>query len=826
MGLRKVVLAAAVLAAGGAWAKGALVLSFDDRNFDGWTNAIPLFEKYNAKATFFVSGPIDEEAVAAMKALDEHGHTVGLHGLHHADADKLVAEVGFEEYYRRDVEPQVMAARKHALAVRNFAYPNGRRNAEIDRFLLSKGFHRVRASLGITPYDPKHLRTKEWKPIAGQDVAFWPCRNVGTNRLMRGVTVGEAYNTRIDDILACVRRAAANDELFQIISHGIAPGAKHIHMKTEWLEAILRTARELNVHVIAFDQLLGNFKEAFPPVVTVAGDEWIPLHDTTRIAPGSALDFSRLLGERVPAGTYGRVVVKGRHFEFEKMPGVPQRFYGVNITDTGLFQSDADSTELADRLCRMGYNAMRIHFHDGVMCTGDDGLTFIPERVDELDALVAKLIKRGFYITTDVYTSRHVKYRALGIDKDGFMPAWTEMATVAAFNPRVEANIAEFARRWLGHVNPYTGRRWADEPALMCLALVNENNVQPNNTFRNWVGVTKETVSDEDLPRWITDKIRAFDARMIRVLREEIGYKGPISGLNNSDPPIAEYNRAREQYDYIDTHLYVDLPSFPGKAWQLPSRCEQADPLVTATRGNRWDKGFHMSRDWTKPYVISEFNHAAPGRHRNTFGLIWGAGSASIDVDAMWRFAWLEMHEGAVCEKPMHYFQLCCDPVGRATERAILALFLRRDQPADFSVGRVRGPVFEVNTPRTRGSVRYGDPATVFSISLDGEPLERSRRVLVTHLTDVRNTGMTFRDVDERMLEEWGTLPFLMRRDRREIAVPASGPRRVWALAADGTRRREVTSDFKSGAVRFTADVAADPREATYLYEVVDGTAK
>jgi len=808
------------LGTGTAFAKGALLLSFDDRNFAGWTNAIPLFEKYDAHATFFASGAIDAQAVAAMRELDAHGHAVGLHGLRHANADELLAKVGPEEYYRLEVEPQVTAARARGLTVRNYAYPNCRHSEETDRLLFAKGFHRLRAGSGLTPYDPKHLRAKEWKPLAMQDAAFLPCRGVGTNRLMKGVIVGEAYNTRIDDIVACVRRAAANDELFQIISHDIAPDARSINMKTEWLEAILKTAQELNVHVISYDRLGGDFKEVTPPVVMAANADWIPLHDTTRIAPGSALDFSRFLGARVPAGTYGRVVVKGKHFEFEKKPGVPQRFYGINITDTGLFQGDADSTELADRLLRMGYNAMRIHFQDGVMCTGDDGLTFIPERVDELDALTAKLIKRGFYITADVYTSRRVKYRALGIDKDGFMPTWTEMASTAAFNPRVEANIAAFARKWLGHVNPYTGRRWADEPALMCLSLVNENNVSPNGTFRSWVGVTKEQVSDADLPQWITDRIRAFDARMIRVLREEIGYRGPITGLNNYDPPIAEYNRAREQYDYVDAHLYVDLPSFPSQAWHLPSRCDHFDPLAVATRGNRWDRPFHMTRDWSKPYVISEFNHAAPGKYRSSFGLIWGAGAASSDVDAMWRFAWLEMKKGAVETKPEHYFQLCCDPIGRANERAILALFLRRDQPADHSIGRVKGPVFTVNTPCTRGTLREGDPVAVHLISLDGAPLERSKRVLVSHLTDVRNTGMTFRDVDERMLEAWGTLPHLMKRDRREVTVPAEGARKVWALAADGTRRREVPSVFKDGAVRFTADVAADPAEATYLYEV------
>jgi len=37
-----------------------LILSFDDRNFDDWIDAMPIFEKYGAHATFFVSGEIDE----------------------------------------------------------------------------------------------------------------------------------------------------------------------------------------------------------------------------------------------------------------------------------------------------------------------------------------------------------------------------------------------------------------------------------------------------------------------------------------------------------------------------------------------------------------------------------------------------------------------------------------------------------------------------------------------------------------------------------------------------------------------------------------------
>ena len=67
--------------------------------------------------------------------------------------------------------------------------------------------------------------------------------------------VGEAYNTHIDDLLACIRRAAARDEVLVVTSHDIAPEAKLIHMKTAWLEAILKTAHDNNVACLGFDEL-------------------------------------------------------------------------------------------------------------------------------------------------------------------------------------------------------------------------------------------------------------------------------------------------------------------------------------------------------------------------------------------------------------------------------------------------------------------------------------------------------------------------------------------------------------------------------------------
>ena len=50
---------AAVVCFAGPRGRGLLLLRFDDRNFDGWEKALPLFEKTGAHATFFINGAID-----------------------------------------------------------------------------------------------------------------------------------------------------------------------------------------------------------------------------------------------------------------------------------------------------------------------------------------------------------------------------------------------------------------------------------------------------------------------------------------------------------------------------------------------------------------------------------------------------------------------------------------------------------------------------------------------------------------------------------------------------------------------------------------------
>ena len=108
--------------------KGVVLLSFDDRNFAGWKAALPIFDKYRAHATFFVSGPIDKSAIDTMQLLCAKGHSVGLHGLRHRNADKAVVDMG-EEMEDESLLPELeagYAALEKKLSSVGYAYDPAR----------------------------------------------------------------------------------------------------------------------------------------------------------------------------------------------------------------------------------------------------------------------------------------------------------------------------------------------------------------------------------------------------------------------------------------------------------------------------------------------------------------------------------------------------------------------------------------------------------------------------------------------------------------------------------------------------------------------------
>ena len=439
------------------------------------------------------------------------------------------------------------------------------------------------------------------------------------------------------------------------------------------------------------------------PVVIKAGPDWIPLDYRKEIVAGSALDLSGQGLQDAPAGKYGWLKNVNGRFAFEGRPGVRQRFYGVNLCGDANVPDHEFADRLVTRLVRLGYNALRIHHYEKDLVKGAaDGLALNPESVDRLDYLLAKCYEKGIYATTDLFTSRPVTWRAIGIDRDGAMNGQIYKNMILVHDGAFR-NWAAFAKNLLTHVNPYTGRAYRDEPGMPLVSLINEGHL----TWC-WHAIREEEAMQAAWAKWLAAKRKsdpsfakglddihdlsissgvgiAFMAeieragvrRMTDFLRKDLGVKALFTNQNCGGHYTPLLAVAEDLYDYVDDHFYVDHPQFLAKKWSLPSRCGNGNPVL-ASRLPLVQCAF--TRLPSKPFTITEWNFSGPGMYRGVGGVMTGALAALQDWDGLWRFAYSHGLGGMRDRAGWPgYFDAAGDPLIQASDRASICLFLRGD---------------------------------------------------------------------------------------------------------------------------------------------------
>ncbi len=420
------------------------------------------------------------------------------------------------------------------------------------------------------------------------------------------------------------------------------------------------------------------------PETISAGAAWIPLKHELDVEPGSALDWSYMGLSEAPAGKHGRVITtvssSGGTFAFADKPSEAKRFYGVNLCFSGQYLDHALADKLALRLQRAGYNTVRIHHYERELTDGKPGFDWSPEKLDQLDYLIAALISRGIYLTTDLYVSRPV---------------------AGEKNPKILIPVDEaafedwrtFVIKFLGHTNPYTKRTYAAEPGLAWLVMINEGNYANywtairelpawNTAWAAWRtarNLAALPLPDDfhraDVASFIADTEAATFKRMSAVVHQEAGCHALLSNANGWSNLTTDQG-PRLQYDYADDHFYVDHPQFIEQEWRLPSRCDNRNPLLGGAPGG---SGNAFVRPWGKPFTVSEYNYAAPGRYRGVGGMLTGALGALQGWSSIWRFAYAHSREAVAEPRAMGYFDVASDPLNTAAERAAVLLYLRGD---------------------------------------------------------------------------------------------------------------------------------------------------
>jgi len=463
---------------------------------------------------------------------------------------------------------------------------------------------------------------------------------------------------------------------------------------------------------------------------------------------------------------------------------------------------------------------------------------------DRLDYLLAAVMKRGLYVTTDIYVSRKVSWKSLGVDLEGDVGMDLFKSLIGCFEPAYQ-NWCDFAKEFMEHKNPYTGRMYKDEPGMPLISLVNEGEL-----FMGFDSKAKEPLIQQAYQKFIdkdeqleygTPGFNAFGdwletriAERCSAYLRSIGVKALITNDNNGFKH-GDGESTTPLYDYVDNHFYIDHPSFLDKNWQLPSRCENTNPVCYGgpdiLRKN-YAKGF------AKPYTITEWNFSGPGKYRGLGGILTGAKAAIQDWDGLWRFAYSHSRESLLDDENHYpgYFDVATDPLSQASDRASICLFLRGDaQAGDELEMDSKTGVLKLNTARTCGIYApegmhsagvltaniSGVPSTVCLSSLDNKSLQESKHMLLSHITDVQGAGTVYADSDRKILLKWG-VGTLLERGKAQISIDTKKARKlkVYELDTAGNRVRRLNVQTSAGNISFTVSTDNEDGEGRIYYEV------
>ncbi len=198
--------------------------------------------------------------------------------------------------------------------------------------------------------------------------------------------------------------------------------------------------------------------------------------NVTRFPRASQADFSDIVP--APAGQKGFLQARGEHFVWSG-DGSRAKFWGINVANSSLQESDADIETMIRSFRAAGFNLVRLHHfdeRDGIIdLNAPDSRKFDEAKWRKLDFWIATAAKNGIYVYLDLLDYRHFK------EGDGVPNAEAigrSAKPYAVFDAKLIELQKEYARKLMvEHINPYTGKSYANDPAVVMLEIYDENGL-------------------------------------------------------------------------------------------------------------------------------------------------------------------------------------------------------------------------------------------------------------------------------------------------------------------------------------------------------------
>ena len=436
-----------------------------------------------------------------------------------------------------------------------------------------------------------------------------------------------------------------------------------------------------------------------------AGD-WYPFGPPVQsFEEGSVIDLRHL--NETCAGERGWITTEGDHF-IHADTGQTVRFWGANIAPRDDF-SLADWQYLARLLAKYGVNQLRLH---GAVINGEaytrsnqspglDPLELSDDKVEAIMRAVSAMKAEGIYTHLSIYFPLWFTPPA----KSGELPGYdgeTKAFAVIYFNDNLQKRYDSWWQTLLTRVNPHTGLRLIDDPAVMSVELVNEDSLffptfsyqripseqmqtvealfgawlvkkygsleaiewlssQPHERDRTNAGrfgfgdlremAQRRSPRDQDTVAFLFELQRDWYAAKTATLRG-LGFKGLVTASNWFTADDAIYDGLeRATYlagDFIDHHkaYFSGRSEGENSSWSIRNdhryydRSQlRFDPADPEKSTHSWDLTF-VKPTWNdRPTMISETSWTRPNRHRSESPGIYAAYGSLHDVDSIVHFA-------------------------------------------------------------------------------------------------------------------------------------------------------------------------------------------
>lgn len=464
-----------------------------------------------------------------------------------------------------------------------------------------------------------------------------------------------------------------------------------------------------------------------------------------RNAGNSLIDLSFL--HEGPAGKDGFVKVQDGRIVTGN--GKPIRFWGFNLTAWSnggvsiMTPSKEDAPLFAAALSRYGVNFVRLHFLDrvaansnGGMIDGsrDDSQHFDAKQLDDHDFFVAELLKRGIYIDFNLFVGRAFK------NGDNLLtsipPGTTQPAAGRGGRGGAASNFGggligkselffdrrgielqkDYAKLWLTHVNPYTGRKYVEEPGVAFVEIINEAsidvgysggplyNAELDGMYQDWLKKTQTPATiarlreitgatgDQPIPRLTGQAVRAapkeqyyvecdffhhiktsYFLEMSDYMKKELGLKCLVMGTADHGHSSSGYpiTWANSVLDAVDGHDY----------WQAFGPVNDAQFNVSMLNYPLSSTIVELARTPVagKPYTVTEMGHTWPNQYASEGAPMLAAYGGFQGWDMICWYTWEWKRDPNFPQTVGDRFDSHLDPSKMMLMAASAAMFTRGD---------------------------------------------------------------------------------------------------------------------------------------------------